>query len=153
MTGKKRILIIEDNPMFGSVLRFVFRYQFEITQAVDGEDGWKRLQDDDFDIIMTDCQMPLLDGISLSRRIRAEARLQHIPIMLVTAKAFELEMLEIQEELQPCAVFLKPFDAKLLLATANRFLSSAGSPTSSYSSRVKITSAGSPEHIFDNITA
>ena len=54
--------------------------------AVDGMDGWNMLRSDAFDLVVTDVDMPRMDGIELVSRIKADPRLQSLPVMVVSYK-------------------------------------------------------------------
>jgi CheY-like chemotaxis protein len=124
MTRRKRILIAEDEFIFGSVLRFIFRDKYDIQFATNGEEAWQQIQADKIDLLITDYQMPRMNGLILSRTVRSKPGYQTLPIVVVTAKAFEFDFTAIENELFPCEVFVKPFDRQRLLATVARFLTS-----------------------------
>ena len=58
---------------------------YEVTVAVDGMDAWSALQGAEFDLVVSDVDMPRMDGFELTSRIRADARLADLPVVLVTA--------------------------------------------------------------------
>ena len=57
----------------------------EVDEAVDGEDGWQRLQGGGFQLLVTDVQMPVLDGIDLTRRVQGHAALPQLPILILSS--------------------------------------------------------------------
>ena len=59
---------------------------YEVAVAVDGMDGWNMLRSDAFDLVVTDVDMPRMDGIELVSRIKADPRLQSLPVMVVSYK-------------------------------------------------------------------
>jgi two-component system sensor histidine kinase and response regulator WspE len=59
---------------------------YDVESAVDGMDGWAALRDGEFDLVLTDVDMPRLDGIELTRLIKADARLRDMPVMIVSYK-------------------------------------------------------------------
>lgn len=58
---------------------------FQTVVAVDGEEAWELLQRHDIDLLVSDVDMPRLSGLELTRRVRADSRLQHLPVILVTS--------------------------------------------------------------------
>jgi two-component system chemotaxis sensor kinase CheA len=60
---------------------------YEVITAVDGEDGYQKLQARIFDAVVTDIEMPRLDGLGLTARIRADGRFRELPVILVTSLA------------------------------------------------------------------
>jgi CheY-like chemotaxis protein len=84
-----KVLVCEDNPvnrkLLGSMLQ---KLGHEATMVADGAEGWERLQSEKFDLMITDIEMPRMNGVELSRKIRAvEAHVggRRIPIVAATA--------------------------------------------------------------------
>ncbi len=111
MTGElNRILVAEDNPAMSRVLAFnLARAGFEVVTAVDGRDAWEQVQQVQFDLIITDQQMPHMEGMECCRRLRTLDNYQETPIIMLTAKALELEHQQLADELGVIEVFMKPF--------------------------------------------
>ena len=63
----------------------------EVRIAHDGQEAWEMIQEDLPDVLVTDVQMPRVDGFELSRRIRGNDATKDLPILMLTAKGFELE--------------------------------------------------------------
>jgi two-component system chemotaxis sensor kinase CheA len=84
--SKPRILVADDSLTARTMQRNVLTAAgYEVTQAVDGAEAWEALHEGDFDLLVTDIQMPEIDGIELTRRVRADARLHDLPVILVTS--------------------------------------------------------------------
>jgi len=86
------ILLAEDSDFFRSqVIRFLKEDGYTVLAAVDGEAAWELLLQnvDRVQLVVTDIEMPRLDGLGLSRRIRADARTSGLPIIAVTSLAGE----------------------------------------------------------------
>ncbi|MBW4609619.1 MAG: response regulator [Hassallia sp. WJT32-NPBG1] len=80
-----RILLIEDDEVLLDVLLQSLTSQHYVVDAVqDGQSGWEYAQSANYDLILTDVGLPILDGIKLCQRLRAEG--SSIPILLITAK-------------------------------------------------------------------
>lgn len=86
-TGQ-RILLVEDNSVNQLVARgMLTRLGYEVEIAEHGEAALARLEREDFDLVLMDCNMPVMDGYETSRRMRADPRWQNIPIIALTANA------------------------------------------------------------------
>jgi len=88
MPLKKTILIIDDSRTVRASLAKILRTRYSTVEAVDGEDGWEKLQSDNsINLVITDIMMPKLDGYGLTCRIRGGGsdRLQKLPIIVVTS--------------------------------------------------------------------
>jgi two-component system chemotaxis sensor kinase CheA len=82
----KRILVVEDSFTSRTLLKNILESAgYVVATAVDGEAGWTTLKGADFDLVLSDIEMPRLDGIGLAMRIRAERKLSDLPIVLVTS--------------------------------------------------------------------
>ena len=81
------ILLVEDSPLVAQFLVRILGYHgFEVMHARDGNDAWIRLQvSSKPDLLMTDIQMPYLDGCALIARVRGDVSLRNLPILVVTA--------------------------------------------------------------------
>jgi len=83
-----RVLLAEDTPFFReAVVRALRDTVSEIDVANDGEDAWKMLQKKDYDLLITDIEMPRLDGFGLTERIRSAApNLAKLPVIALSAR-------------------------------------------------------------------
>ncbi len=89
-TGPARILVADDSVTTRSLLRSILEAAgFDVTAAVDGTDAWQRLQTSEFDILVSDVDMPGLDGFQLTEKIRACPDLRSLPVILVTSRDTE----------------------------------------------------------------
>ncbi len=85
-----RLLLVEDNPVNQKVaLGLLQRMGMDVVLAVNGQEALKRLEDTDVDLILMDCEMPVMDGYDASRAIRAlpDPRLSRLPIIGLSAHA------------------------------------------------------------------
>ncbi|MGV2908322.1 hybrid sensor histidine kinase/response regulator, partial [Achromobacter sp. AGC25] len=82
---RKRVLVVDDSLTVRELERkLLLNRGFEVAVAVDGMDGWNMLRGEDFDLVVTDVDMPRMDGIELVSRIKADPRLQSLPVMVVS---------------------------------------------------------------------
>ncbi len=110
---KRRILVAEDNAALATVVRFnLERAGFAVTVAPNGLKAWEAAQEHEFDLVVTDFQMPHMTGGELAANLRGHERYQTTPIIMLTAKGLELELTNIREELGITATFAKPFSPK-----------------------------------------
>jgi putative two-component system response regulator len=89
--AEDRVLLVEDNYDLRSYVgRTLSGMGHEVTTAVDGLDGWQRVQADAPDVIVSDLMMPNMDGYELLKLVKTTESTRHIPVILITAK-HELE--------------------------------------------------------------
>lgn len=83
---RRRILVVDDSITARTLEQSVLEAAgYEVRTAVDGADAWRVLQEHGADLIVSDIEMPRLDGFDLCRAIRASPRFRDLPIILVTA--------------------------------------------------------------------
>lgn len=83
-----RLLICDDNADMRSYLGRLFN-KHDVRFATDGEEAWRAIQESPPDLVLTDVMMPRLDGFGLLRRLRADERLRHLPLVMLSARAGE----------------------------------------------------------------
>ncbi len=84
---RKRVLVVDDSLTVREVERKLLEnHGYDVVTAVDGLDGWSAVLAGNFDLVISDCDMPRLNGVELVTRIRHEPRLQLLPVMLVSYK-------------------------------------------------------------------
>ena len=106
----KRALIVDDNLALARVTQFALdRAGFETQTARNGRLALEAAKQMQFDVIVTDQQMPELTGVELCRELRKLPEYVDCPIILLTAKGLELELPRLREELGISGVFSKPF--------------------------------------------
>jgi two-component system sensor histidine kinase and response regulator WspE len=85
--SRKRILVVDDSLTVRELQRKLLSNRgFEVAVAVDGMDGLNALRSEDFDLLITDIDMPRMDGIELVTLVRRDQRLQSLPVMVVSYK-------------------------------------------------------------------
>ena len=117
-----RLLVIDDEPNNLEVARVIAQAAGHVVVlAVDGQQGLARLDEGDFDLLLVDVLMPVLDGISFTRAVRRHPRHARVKILGVTARASQAdqrEMLAVGMD----DVLLKPYRRQALLAAIDRLL-------------------------------
>ena len=115
MSESKRVLVAEDNVVLGDVLRFnLQRSGFEVTLARNGTEALRLVESQPFDILVTDYEMPGIDGEELCNRVRNELKLDAIRIVMCSAKGLEMDREEIMARLSIEAILYKPFSIREL---------------------------------------
>ena len=85
--ARKRILVVDDSLTVRELQRkLLLNRGYDVAVAVDGMDGWNALRAEDFDLLITDIDMPRMDGIELVTLLRRDNRLQSLPVMVVSYK-------------------------------------------------------------------
>ena len=116
----RRVLLVEDNLVNQKLaLKLLEKFQIEATLAVNGEEALKTLEEQSFDLILMDCQMPIMDGYQATRIIRNRDILT--PIAALTANASE----EDKQTCLKCGMndFLsKPYNIQTMAALLERWL-------------------------------
>ncbi|MBM1196522.1 hybrid sensor histidine kinase/response regulator [Pseudomonas weihenstephanensis] len=85
--ARKRILVVDDSLTVRELQRkLLLNRGYEVAVAVDGMDGWNALRTEHFDLLITDIDMPRMDGIELVTLLRRDNRLQSMPVMVVSYK-------------------------------------------------------------------
>lgn len=81
-------LVVEDSPMMRQLLVFALARVrcIHVTEAEDGVDALRKLASQKFDLILTDINMPVMDGLKLVKRIRADAEHANTPIVVITTE-------------------------------------------------------------------
>lgn len=95
MTGmtQKTLLLVEDDSDLLEILRLTFEMEgYRLVVAMDGEQALDKAKRHAPDLVVLDIMLPKLDGIEVCRRIRADVALQHIPILMLTAKGEESDV-------------------------------------------------------------
>ncbi|MDQ3185555.1 MAG: hybrid sensor histidine kinase/response regulator [Pseudomonadota bacterium] len=84
--GKQSILVVEDSITARTLLKNILESAgYRVSTAVDGIDGYTTLKTGEFDLVVSDVEMPRMDGFGLTAKIRAEMQFTRLPVILVTA--------------------------------------------------------------------
>lgn len=88
---RHRVLVVEDNADMRRFVADCLSKDFVVRTAVDGEDGWRQIQEDPPDLVVSDIMMPNRNGYELCQLLKGSPDYQHVPIILLTSKA-EIDM-------------------------------------------------------------
>ena len=122
MEAHKLILIVEDNEDTRFVFSAILNYDgYRIVEAVDGGDGVARALKHLPDLIITDIDMPVMDGFEAARRLRADLHTARIPIVAITGRSFTAaQQTEADALFDGC--FAKPMQPSRVLAEVTRLI-------------------------------
>jgi diguanylate cyclase (GGDEF)-like protein len=109
------ILVVEDNKDMRSFIKEGFAASCRVVEAGDGDEGFEKAKENMPDLIISDVMMPKMDGYQLCKFIKGDEALQHIPVILLTAKASE-EMAVKSLEAGAHDYVTKPFSLDVLKA-------------------------------------
>jgi CheY-like chemotaxis protein/HPt (histidine-containing phosphotransfer) domain-containing protein len=126
----RTVLLVEDNPTNQRVAQlFLERAGCDVVLASDGSQALAMLKDRSVDLVLMDLQMPVMDGLEATRRIRAdETGGQRLPIVALTASAMK-EQIDISKAAGMDDVLAKPIDRAQLEALLDRLVPAAGTRT------------------------
>ena len=126
--GSKKILLVEDDPNFGTVLKdYLALNDYNVTHAKDGIEGLIMFKNNDFDLCILDVMMPRKDCFSLAQDIRSKNK--EIPIIFLTAKTLKEDVLK-GYQVGADDYLNKPFDSEVLLFKIEAILQRKESDTS-----------------------
>ncbi len=120
---KMKILVVDDFATMRRIIRNILKQiGFEnIEEAEDGEQAYAKLKNGNFKFVVTDWNMPNLDGLGLLKKVRSDPELKNLPILMVTAEAEKEKVIEaIKAGVNNYIV--KPFTAEILKEKMDKIL-------------------------------
>ena len=91
---RRRVLVVDDSETVRqSLVRCLSGAGYRVEQAADGREAWTALQGQDVDLVLTDVEMPVMDGLELVRLLRQQPRLASLPVMIVSSREGEQDRL------------------------------------------------------------
>jgi two-component system chemotaxis response regulator CheY len=116
----KRVLIVDDSTSTRKVEAFVLsRAGYEVVEAVDGKDALAKLESAAFDLILTDLNMPEVDGMAVIRAVRGNAKHRLTPIIMITTES-GTDSKQQGKVAGATGWIVKPFAPEQLLAVVKR---------------------------------
>jgi two-component system chemotaxis response regulator CheY len=127
MTTEYTCLVVEDSPMMRQLLVFALSRvkNLKVTDADDGVDGLRKLAGNRYDIILTDINMPIMDGLKLVKRVRTDPMHKDTPIVVITTEGSE-EDRQRAIALGANAYITKPIQAPQVIAKVKELLKIVG---------------------------
>ncbi|MCL2520836.1 MAG: response regulator [Spirochaetaceae bacterium] len=118
----KKILVIDDSASIRKSISYVLNQEgFVVTEAEDGVDGLNKAGADTFDLIVTDINMPNLDGIGFIKKVRENSSYKFTPIIVLTTESQESKMQE-GKSAGATGWIVKPFSADKLIAVVKKII-------------------------------
>lgn len=121
---KMKILVVDDFATMRRIVKNILRQiGFEnIDEAEDGEQAYIKLQSGNYKFVVSDWNMPNLDGLGLLKKVRSDANLKDLPILMVTAEAEKEKVVEAIKA-GVSSYVVKPFTAEVLKEKMDKILS------------------------------
>lgn len=119
---EKKVLVVDDEIHIVQVVAIKLKNNgFEVLTAENGADAYNLALKEVPDVIVTDYQMPGMTGTELVEKLRGVSELEHIPVILLTARSFALEE-NVRQNLKITHCLSKPFSPREVLATVEEVL-------------------------------
>lgn len=118
-----KALVVEDSPTMRQLIVFALRrlQSLKVTEADDGVDALKKLQSEAYDILITDINMPIMDGLKLVSLVRKDTTHKEIPIVIITTEGAQ-EDRQRALALGANAYITKPIQAPQVINTVKELL-------------------------------
>ena len=127
MAAKKKILCIEDEPQMIDLIKLILEDKgYVVLGAEGGQQGLDMMRAEKPDLILLDLMMPEMDGGDVYHRMRQEAELRDIPVVVVTAKAAPIDKVLWMNVAKVDDYVTKPFGPKELVESVERVLAHRG---------------------------
>ena len=120
--GGGRILVVDDDPVTRRVLASILeRAHYDVLASTDGREAWTELAAARIDLVITDREMPSMNGLELLRAVRSSPRHGGVPVIMLTGSALETAGDEADAE-GASAFLTKPVSSRELLEIVERLL-------------------------------
>jgi signal transduction histidine kinase/ligand-binding sensor domain-containing protein/DNA-binding response OmpR family regulator len=133
---KYHILVVDDDPDIRHYLKNELSKDFFVSVCPDGKEGIDSILREKPDLVISDIMMPNLDGISLTKRVKTNININHIPVVLLSAKNTIQDKLD-GLETEADAYFEKPFNIEILKQTINNLIAVRKTLKNKYSGQEK----------------
>ena len=118
----KKVLIVDDSVSMRQMVSFTLREGgFDVIEAEHGQDALDKLQGAAVDLVITDLNMPVMDGITLIQNLRQQAAMKTKPILMLTTEGLASKK-EAGKAAGATGWIVKPFDPETLLQTVAKVL-------------------------------
>ncbi len=118
----KSILAVDDSASIRQMVAFTLKSSgYDVVEAVDGMDGLEKAKARSFDLILTDQNMPRMDGLTLIKSLRALAQYQTVPVLMLTTESSDA--MKVQGKAAGATGWLvKPFDPQKLIEVVKKVI-------------------------------
>ncbi len=117
----KKLLYVDDASSMRKLVELVLSKDFDLTIASNGQEGLAAMQEQKFDVVLTDINMPVMNGLDFLENIRADEENKFIPVLMMTTEASQ-EMKAEGKRLGATGWIVKPFDPEKLAGIINRVI-------------------------------
>lgn len=116
------ILAVDDSASMRKMVSFTLTGAgYHVVEAVDGQDGFEKAQSNHIDLVLTDQNMPRLDGLGLTRKLRESPQFKNIPILILTTESSD-QMKQAGRAAGATGWLVKPFDPNKLLEVIKKVI-------------------------------
>ncbi len=120
-SSKPLVLVVDDNASMRSYIKSILQSQYNVIEAQNGEEALAEARKNVPQIVVSDVMMPVMDGLTLSRRMKEDISISHIPVILLTARVLEEQRAE-GYATGADSYITKPFSASTLTARIDNLL-------------------------------
>lgn len=116
------ILAVDDSSSMRQMVTFTLKGAgHEVTEAADGQEALERAKEQQFDLVITDVNMPVMDGITFIKNLRGEAEYKFTPMLMLTTES-SMDKKSEGKAAGATGWIVKPFNPDQLLSTINKVL-------------------------------
>ncbi|HRL98618.1 MAG TPA: response regulator [Acidovorax sp.] len=116
------ILAVDDSPSMRKMVSFTLTGAgYNVVEAVDGQDALEKAESHNIDLVLADQNMPRLDGIGLTRRLREHPKFKSIPILILTTESSD-QMKQAGRAAGATGWLVKPFDPNRLIEVIQKVI-------------------------------
>ena len=109
------ILAVDDSASMRQMVSFTLKNAgYDVVEALDGEDAFDKARARDFDLVLTDQNMPRLDGLGLTRKLRETPKFKNTPILILTTESSD-QMKQAGRAAGATGWLVKPFDPAMFI--------------------------------------
>lgn len=118
----KKILIIDDSVSIRQSMKSILEEGgYQVVCAIDGKDGLNKLESDPVDCVITDINMPNINGLELLKTIRVTESMKYLPVLVLTSES-ETDMIKQGISLGATGWLIKPFNAEKLISSVKKII-------------------------------
>ncbi len=118
----RSILAVDDSASMRKMVSFTLTGAgYHVVEAVDGQDAWEKAQAHSIDLVLTDQNMPNLDGIGLTKKLREPPKFKTVPILILTTESSD-QMKQLGRGAGATGWLVKPFDPARLIEVIQKVI-------------------------------
>jgi two-component system, chemotaxis family, chemotaxis protein CheY len=122
LTVSKSVLVVDDSTSMRQMVSFILRNAgFDVIEGSDGRDALSRIQGKSVSLVLTDLNMPVMDGMTLIRELRAKPEFKFTPILMLTTESQQEKKLE-GKAAGATGWIVKPFQPEQLLQVIGKVI-------------------------------